>query len=71
MNERIWKLAEQAGFVNGHQDQNGNSLSDEIEKLAQLIVKECSNLDFYRTGEVTHDGAETIGNMILEHFGVK
>ena len=40
MNERIWKLAEQAGFENGHQDRNGNSLSYELEKFAQLLIME-------------------------------
>jgi hypothetical protein len=40
MNERIRELAEQAGFENGHQDRYGNSLSQELEKFAKLIVKE-------------------------------
>ena len=43
MNERIKQLAEQAGFENGHQDRNGNSLSGELEKFAELIVQECMN----------------------------
>jgi hypothetical protein len=43
MNERIQELAEQAGFENGHQDSNGNSLSYELEKFAELIVRECVN----------------------------
>ena len=41
MNERIRLLAEQAGFENGHQDRDGRSLSDELEKFAELIVQEC------------------------------
>jgi hypothetical protein len=41
MNERIIELAEQAGFENGHQDRYGNSLSQELEKFAELIVMEC------------------------------
>lgn len=40
MNERIRELAEQAGFENGHQDRNGNSLSDELEKFAELILED-------------------------------
>jgi protein-tyrosine-phosphatase len=43
MNERIYELAEQAGFENGHQDRYGNSLSQELEKFAELIVAECIN----------------------------
>jgi hypothetical protein len=41
MNEQIKQLAEQAGFENGHQDRYGNSLSQELEKFAELIVREC------------------------------
>ena len=41
MNERIIELAEQAGFENGHQDRYGNSLSQEMEKFAELIVRDC------------------------------
>jgi hypothetical protein len=40
MNKKIKELAEQAGFENGHQDRNGNSYSYELEKFAELIVKE-------------------------------
>lgn len=40
MNERIRQLAEQAGFENGHQDRDGNSLSNELEKFAELIAAE-------------------------------
>jgi hypothetical protein len=40
MNELITELAEQAGFENGHQDRYGNSLSYELEKFAELIVRE-------------------------------
>ena len=38
--ERIRELAEQAGFENGHQDRNGNSLSGELEKFAALVAAE-------------------------------
>ena len=59
MNERIQELAEQAGFENGHQDRNGNSLSGELEKFAELIVEECAS-------KVTRNEALNI----FEHFGV-
>jgi hypothetical protein len=46
MNNKIQELAERAGFENGHQDRNGNSLSYELEKFAELIVREClSNME--------------------------
>jgi|LakMenEpi03Aug12_release.lakeMendotaPanAssembly.Ray.scaffolds.fasta_scaffold372031_2 hypothetical protein len=47
MNERIIELAEQAGFENGHQDRYGNSLSQELEQFAELIVAEGSEEDSY------------------------
>lgn len=71
MNERIWKLAEEAGFENGHQDRNGNSLSYELEKFAELIVRECARLPFKDTGEATTDGEIAISEFILKNFGVK
>ena len=52
MNELIQKLAEQATITRG-----GMQVVD-IEKLAELIVRECATLAF--------DGP----NGILEHFGV-
>ena len=71
MNERILALATQAGFENGHQDRNGNSLSYELEKFAELIVRECANLPFKATGEVTTIGEIAVSNLILKHFGVE
>jgi hypothetical protein len=44
MNEKIYDLAEQAGFENGHQDRYGNSYSYELEKFAELIAKEILNI---------------------------
>ena len=60
MNERMQELALQAGFENGHQDRNGNSLSGELEKFAELIVRECA-------GQVNCYEALNI----FEHFGVE
>ena len=62
MNERIFELAEQAGFKNGHQDRNGNSLSNELETFAELIVRECVNYAFSDDYERT---------AMLKHFGVQ
>ncbi|CAB4169734.1 hypothetical protein UFOVP907_2 [uncultured Caudovirales phage] len=66
MNERIYELAEQAGFENGHQDRYGNSLSQELEKFAELIVKECA--DIATLNQFQWDSA---GGYVLEHFGVE
>lgn len=81
--ERIIELAEQAGFENGHQDCNGNSLSNELEKFAELIVDECiDKIETYRipvgnsaAGEMacrwTYDALKEIRDEIKEHFGVE
>jgi len=64
MNERIRKLAERAGF--SYMPSNYPDMADlyecadfELEKFAELIVRECATLAF--------DGP----NGILEHFGVE
>ena len=79
MNERIQKLAEQAGltFVNSITDDNediecvadtngGLPCSTELEKFAELIVRECIGIaDEY-------DGVgSTIVSRIEKHFGVE
>jgi hypothetical protein len=75
MNERIIELAEQAGFENGHQDRYGNSLSQELEQFAELIVRECVGV--VEGGSFLHDQAPTAifarecSGAIKKHFGVK
>ena len=68
MNERILPLAKQAGFENGHQDRNGNSLSYELEKFAELIIRECCLLTEQYQHRVTFDCAD---ETIKKHFGVE
>jgi hypothetical protein len=73
MNERIKKLAEQAGFkVNWqHEDIQAIKIA-RFEKFAELIVLECAQVaDIERDtsagcGYVTH----TDGQRIKKHFGV-
>lgn len=67
MNNRIEELALQAGFENGHQDRNGNSLSGELEKFAELIVKECAKI----ADVADENKCEWIGGNILTRFGVE
>ena len=63
MNERIRELALQAGFKT---DRLGHLFGgDDIEKFAELIVRECANrIDYWesRQGEHSDD--------LLKHFGV-
>ena len=65
MNDRIHKLAEQAGF-DLYEDGNfrsdpGQWINAEIEKFAELIVQECAVLCRW----------EHEAHAMLEHFGVK
>lgn len=55
MNERIQKLAEQQGLTGP----NYFLSSQELEKFAELIVRECASLAYDGPGG------------ILEHFGVE
>ncbi len=74
MNERIKKLAEQAGMVkildeHAHEYGNGtfeNTPYPELEKFAELIVKECA--DFVAAGEFGDSGT---AKELKEHFGVE
>jgi hypothetical protein len=61
MNKRIQELAEQATTY----------ANFDRERFAELIVRECSQLDFYITGEVTMHGDAVISNLIKKHFGVE
>ena len=70
MNERILELAKEAGFENGHQDRNGNSLSYELEKFAELIVEECADLFEVEWGDEKLTGNE-VGRVVKKHFGVE
>ena len=72
MNPQIEKLAEQAGFENGHQDRNGNSLSYELEKFAQLLINECLNQCYYRgMNDELYAGQLRAALYIEQHFGVE
>ena len=77
MNERIRELAEQAGAVYSN-DHAVSLLDDEIEKFAELIVKECismadkeserySNLD----QEYCSMAMDNYRELVKKHFGVE
>jgi len=79
MNERIGKLAEQAGLL-GPSSRVGNS-HDATEKFAELIVERCMTLCDGNHEYKNHTGTEfgrgvAMGiyvskNMIKQHFGVE
>ena len=83
MNERIKELAEQAGFMLwGKETWNPGDVVDwsarydeELEKFAELIVRECARVIDRGDGEMSSQ-AETIWcnvcrDDILKHFGVE
>ena len=63
MNERIKQLAEQAGF--DAVSMVAFDIGQDLEKFAELIVKECSN--FLKDTLDDHFAAE----QLEEHFGVE
>lgn len=67
MNERIRELAERSGIDFGNFESVTVDI-DQIEELAQLIVRECIEA----VGNHYHKIHETpAGDAIKEHFGVK
>ena len=85
MNEKIKKLAEQAGIVIPKDSEyNGHIYRNAIEKFAQLIVEECADLYIHDDvmapvgqsawGEAYQDGwiegTKTYRETILDYFGV-
>ena len=74
MNERIRKLAEQAGIaVWGDAvymyHPNDTLDSTVMEKFAELIVQECAKVAFNDWCDGTNEGSSQMA--ILKHFGVK
>ena len=70
MNERITKLAEQAGFKLIRENCYDIVSTMSVQEFAELIVRECAELvkDFYKEDEFTCYSART---EIKEHFGVE
>jgi hypothetical protein len=72
MNERIMKLAEQAGF------DLGNVQPYKVENFAELIVRECMRMcEVAEVGLITHGlkeqsyGASNAKQYIIDWFGVE
>jgi hypothetical protein len=77
MNTRIKQLAEQAGFEFNSLGgiYTTGTLSDNLEKFAQLIVQECANhcdllLDYKISSEWSR-GTHDCSRAIKQHFGVE
>jgi len=65
MNERIKKIAEQAGLYDFVYEAMG--IDEEMQKFAELIVRECAG----RVDWILAEGGGTQGDLIREHFGVE
>ncbi len=71
MNERIIKLGLDSGMLNYVDNETprhyflcGNADEKDLEKFAELIIRECANVAW-------KCGSEFIDNQIKEHFGVE
>jgi hypothetical protein len=77
MNEQIQKLYDQADkFAKENRTQTisgpGNNYFELFhEKFAELIVRECANKVDSNLRDWLHDNSGTMGDKILEHFGVE
>jgi hypothetical protein len=80
MNERIKELAEQAGFVlwkneswnPGETIDWASSYDNELQKFAELIVKECLDQCYFRgMNDPLYEGQLKAAAYIEEHFGVE
>ena len=72
MNERLLKLAEKHKFV--HEHMSPGEKADAIRKfqdIAELIVRECTDVCEEYRGTKWGKAAECIGDSIREHFGVE
>jgi hypothetical protein len=49
----------------------GSSSREFSQKFAELIVRECANIDFRREVGLTADDDYEIGKVIKVHFGVE
>jgi hypothetical protein len=71
MNKRIKELLNQAGI---YQPDRFDAIdgSNQMEKFAELIVKECAKVAWYNTPDTEElEYSHLIEDKILEHFGVE
>lgn len=73
MNERIEKLALDAGLLNYVDNEtprryfiNGHADLEEVQKFAEMIVRECADI-----ATMNQYQSYTPGHYVLKHFGVE
>ena len=70
MNERIRELAEQAGAEPTPFSNVLALVGNDIEKFAELIVKECANIVWDEAEKTMSSEVNDAGYKIIEYFGV-
>jgi len=65
MNKKIEELAEQCGFRSNPNVYDRNQSFD-IEKFAELIVRECADI-----ASINQHQYNSVGKYVLKHFGVE
>jgi hypothetical protein len=72
MNDKLEHLMYLSGLTaQGCWDEMDEYNRDAITKFAELIVKECANIDFRRKVGLTDYLGYEIGKVIKSHFGVE
>ena len=75
MNERIKELVVKSG--NGLMRDGklyphiGSRTQEDWEKFAELIVKECAAIDFYKLAGIGTEDDYNVAQVIKQHFGVE
>ena len=71
MNKLIKELAEQAGLYDEKTPEEVPEFTASFEKFAELIVRECANIDFRRELGLSNNQDYEVSQLIKKHFGVK
>lgn len=72
MNERIRELAVEAKIIHpNYANIDGDRVPPELNKFAELLIRECANIDFRSKVGMTTDQEFETGCVILEHFEVE
>jgi hypothetical protein len=76
MNERIKELTKQAEIkFEATLEHSGIDTAvitpADLEKFAELLIKECANIDFRKKAFLSQYDDASVAKTILEHFGVE
>jgi hypothetical protein len=75
MNERFDEIVRQTRLHNQSVYDNGEGgwivQTAELKKFAELLIKECANIDFRKKAFLSQDDDASVAKTILEHFGVE